>query len=108
MTVLQAELVEVLNCALWVEEESGEGHQHIGTDSRNAIEDPWSVHNHLEVRVRLLSDPEPTGRKLSTNNFLATGHTEIKGNKIADRLAKQARKEVFTGPEPTTSIYTTR
>ena len=37
-TVLQSELVGVLNWALWAEAEDGEGHLHIGTDSRSAIQ----------------------------------------------------------------------
>ena len=83
-TVLQTELVGVLNCALWAEAERGEGHLHIGTDSRSAIE----ALNAYTTTSRLVYDCYRTLNRLADSHpltiFWLLGHTGIKGNEIAD------------------------
>ena len=97
----------MLKCALWAEKEGGEGHLHIGTDSRSAIE----ALKAYTTTSRLVYDCYRTLNRLAEsrplNIFWLPGHTGIQGNEIADRLARQARKEVLMGPEPATGICDT-
>ena len=106
-TVLQCELVRVLNCTLWTEAEGGERHLHISTDSRSAIEAVKAY----TTTSSLVYDFYRTLKRLVKSRpltiFWLQGHTGIKRNEIAGRLARQAKKEVLTGLEPATEICDT-
>ena len=94
----------MLNCALWAEAKRGEGHLDIGRDSRSTIE----ALKAYTTTSMLVYDCYQTLNRLADSRpltiFWLPGHTGIKGNKIADRLARQARREVLNGPEPATGI----
>ena len=97
----------MLNCALWAEAECGKGHLHIGTDSRSAIEalKAYTTTSRLVYHCYRTLNRLADSRPLTI--FWLPGHTGIKGNEIADRLARQARREVLNGPEPATGICDT-
>ena len=104
ITVAQTELMAIAHCINWAQEVRNSKHLYICTDSRSAVQ----ALNTYTTNSRLVYDCYIALNRLAekgpTTLLWLPGHSDIRGNEVADRLAKQAKKESLIGPEPATGI----
>ena len=100
-SVMQAEILGIL---LSANEASNRGLKgiriHIHTDSKAAI----FALNKFEYTSKLTYECQKTLNKLASENYVSLiwvpGHSEVKGNVIADSLAKRGSANQLIGPQP--------
>lgn len=104
-TTLQTEIVAI-TMAVQVLLERGYVNRplKIVTDSKGALAALASHEISSKTVWECLSVLEKLGRQNQLTLIWAPGHSDIKGNLKADKLAKKAREEPFIGPEPSCGI----
>ena len=108
VTVFQAEVCALSRCASTLVDREVRGKSiTIFTDSQAAIR---ALHQ-VEVKSALVRDCLGAVNLLGEENRVTVawvpGHTGIKGNEVADQLAKAGSQSAFFGPEPVVGISTT-